>query len=325
MSGLPPSPAAPPPAAAPGQPSPERPSRDRPRRERARLTRAPHLRGAEVLEATYVRQTFARHTHEEFAIGVVDRGVHVSEWGGATHAAGPGAVVVNNPGDWHTGRAGDGAGWTYRMLYPPADLVASVAAELADWPGAPCGAARARGLPRFAAPVLDDPVAAAQLGGLVTALLAGAEPLDTHARFLAVCARLLRRHALERPPLGPGRTPPREPRAVRRAREYLDAYVDAPAGGGAAGGAASLDVLARVAGLSPLYLVRAFGRAVGLPPHAYLTQARVRRAKRLLAAGEPPAAVAARFGFADQSHLTRHFRRAVGVPPGQYARAVRHG
>ncbi len=240
----------------------------------------------------------------------------------ATHAAGPGAVVVNNPGDLHTGRAGAGAGWSYRMLYPPAALVADVAAQLADAPGAPGGAGRRRGPPRFAAPVLEDPVAAGQLGRLVTALLAGAEPLETHTLFLATFTRLLRRHACERPPLGPPRAAPREPQAVRLAREYLDAHAAGEAGAGASAGASLAD-LARVAGLSPLYLVRAFGRAVGLPPHAYLTQARVRRARRLLAAGAPPAAVAARVGFADQSHLTRHFRRAVGVPPGQYARAVR--
>jgi AraC-like DNA-binding protein len=44
----------------------------------------------------------------------------------------------------------------------------------------------------------------------------------------------------------------------------------------------------------------------------------VERARELLAAGEPPSAVAWATGFADQSHLTRHFRRAIGVPPGRY-------
>jgi AraC-like DNA-binding protein len=271
-------------------------------REQVHLRRAPHLQHAEVLQATYVAQVFGRHTHEEFAVGVVDRGVHVSEWGGATHAAGPGAVVVNNPGDVHTGRARDGAGWSYRMLYPPAALLEDVAAQLADRP---------RGLPAFAAPVLHDPAAADALGRLVTALLAGAEPLETHTLFLAACTHLLRRHTVERPLVRPVRAAPAH---VRRAREYLEAH---------AGEAVALADLARVAGLHPLYLVRAFRAAVGLPPHAYLTQTRVRWAKRLLGAGEPPAAVAARVGFVDQSHLTRHFKRLVGVPPGQYARAVR--
>jgi AraC-like DNA-binding protein len=58
-----------------------------------------------------------------------------------------------------------------------------------------------------------------------------------------------------------------------------------------------------------------------LPPHAFQRDLRVARARRLLAAGEPPAAVAALCGFADQAHFTRAFRAAVGVPPGRYARA----
>jgi AraC-like DNA-binding protein len=44
------------------------------------------------------------------------------------------------------------------------------------------------------------------------------------------------------------------------------------------------------------------------------------RARRLLRAGEPIAAVAAETGFADQSHLGRLFRRTFGTTPGAYCR-----
>ena len=64
---------------------------------------------------------------------------------------------------------------------------------------------------------------------------------------------------------------------------------------------------------------RAFRAAYGLPPHAYLTNLRVQRARELLDAGLRPAEVAAHVGFTDQAHLTRHFKRVVGVPPGAYA------
>ena len=66
-------------------------------------------------------------------------------------------------------------------------------------------------------------------------------------------------------------------------------------------------------------------RAHGLPPHAYLLQLRLGHAKRLLAAGEAPAAVAAAVGFVDQSHLSRRFKGAFGITPGQYARACAAG
>jgi AraC-like DNA-binding protein len=67
-------------------------------------------------------------------------------------------------------------------------------------------------------------------------------------------------------------------------------------------------------------LLRAFRDETGLPPHAYLNQLRVRRARRLLDGGLAPALVAVQAGFADQAHLTRHFKRVVGLPPGAYQR-----
>ncbi len=83
----------------------------------------------------------------------------------------------------------------------------------------------------------------------------------------------------------------------------------------------ALDELARLTGLGPHALLRAFRAETGLPPHAYLNQVRVRLARGLLDRGVSPAEAAARAGFADQAHLTRHFKRIVGVPPGAYQRA----
>lgn len=78
-----------------------------------------------------------------------------------------------------------------------------------------------------------------------------------------------------------------------------------------------LSQLALVAGLTPYHFVRVFHGTMGLPPHAYLNQIRLVRAKRLLLAGLPIADVAYETGFADQSHLTKRFERVYGVTPGQ--------
>ncbi|MFD5103357.1 helix-turn-helix domain-containing protein, partial [Streptomyces albidochromogenes] len=82
----------------------------------------------------------------------------------------------------------------------------------------------------------------------------------------------------------------------------------------------SLERLANELGTSPFALLRAFKSAYGMPPHTWLTNARVRSARRLLEAGTAPADVAAAVGFSDQPHLNRHFTRIVGVPPGAYQR-----
>jgi AraC-like DNA-binding protein len=100
-------------------------------------------------------------------------------------------------------------------------------------------------------------------------------------------------------------------RAVRRALEHLRERLAAEV---------TLDALADYAGIDKFHLCRAFRAQVGLPPHAYLTQLRILRAKELLAAGVKPSEVAPRVGLYDQSQLNRHFRRLVGTTPGAYAR-----
>src|SRR5437899_3299767 len=97
--------------------------------------------------------------------------------------------------------------------------------------------------------------------------------------------------------------------AVATAREHLEAHFAEDL---------SLAELAARAGVDRFHLLRAFRRALGLPPHLYQTQLRLRHAKQLMLAGEPPAMAAAAAGFADQSHLIRKFKAAYGVTPGQY-------
>jgi transcriptional regulator GlxA family with amidase domain len=65
-----------------------------------------------------------------------------------------------------------------------------------------------------------------------------------------------------------------------------------------------------------------FKREVGVPPHAYQVQMRVRRARRLMLTGMAPADVAISVGFYDQAHLNRHFKRIVGMTPGDYRGAA---
>ncbi|MFM2303350.1 MAG: hypothetical protein RLZZ135_759, partial [Cyanobacteriota bacterium] len=63
-------------------------------------------------------------------------------------------------------------------------------------------------------------------------------------------------------------------------------------------------------------LNRVFSQEVGVPPHAFLNQVRVWRAKAQLAKGIAISQVAVETGFYDQAHLTRHFKRLLGYTPG---------
>jgi AraC-like DNA-binding protein len=103
-------------------------------------------------------------------------------------------------------------------------------------------------------------------------------------------------------------------RGVMRARDFLAAYADQNP---------TLDTLARHASMNKFVLVRAFRRAFGTTPHAYLMAVRLERARALLAAGMRSVDASATTGFADQAHFSRWFKRRYGVTPAAYAGRTR--
>ncbi|WP_210589193.1 AraC family transcriptional regulator [Streptomyces sp. GESEQ-35] len=265
--------------------------------ERARHWQYAELPGVDLLRARYIRKTFVRHTHENFVIAAISEGVEVFHHRGADEYAGPGALALVNPDTAHTGRAGVPEGWRYGAVYPSPEVVAEIAAETTT----------IRGTPGFVSPVVDDPYTVSLVHQVLRAADEGnALAADTLLRV--VVTRLLR--------LNGGPLPRRDirtagARIAARARAELEERMAEPP---------TLERLAAEFGTSPFALLRAFRDAYGMPPHTWLTDARVRQARRLLDAGSTPADVAAAVGFTDQPHLNRHFTRIVGVPPGAYRR-----
>lgn len=85
----------------------------------------------------------------------------------------------------------------------------------------------------------------------------------------------------------------------------------------------TLNELATVAGVSPFHFSRAFKAATGCPPHRFVVERRIERAKELIRKGGLGLAeIAQATGFADQAHFSSAFRRATGMTPGRF-RAVR--
>jgi AraC family transcriptional regulator len=81
----------------------------------------------------------------------------------------------------------------------------------------------------------------------------------------------------------------------------------------------SIANMAAVVHMSPFHFAHAFKAATGQPPHRYLTQRRMERAKILLSVTRLPVAeVANRVGFSNQSHFSAQFRRATGTTPKGY-------
>jgi AraC-like DNA-binding protein len=83
----------------------------------------------------------------------------------------------------------------------------------------------------------------------------------------------------------------------------------------------SLKRVAAACRLSTTHFGRAFKQSMGVPPHQWLTNARLDMARELLLRSALPLAqIASTCGFADQSHFCRIFRRSEGVSPGVWRR-----
>ena len=254
--------------------------------------------GLECLKASFQTHVYAPHTHEGFAIGAIYSGCETFSARGRQHRAGPGEFAFVNPLDVHDGAPLD-RGYSYRMIYPGAETMARIAAEISG---------EDAGTPFFAEAVVADVELASHFKVAFDTLEAQPGSLAGEAGMFEGLALALIRHAGTRP-----REVGEEAGPVARVRALLDERY---------GEELALEDLAAVAGLSRAHLIRAFRRGVGLSPHAYLLDVRVRRAREGVRRGESPAAVAAACGFCDQSHLNRAFKARLGVTPGAFRQSA---
>lgn len=102
----------------------------------------------------------------------------------------------------------------------------------------------------------------------------------------------------------------------RRLADYIDANLDRNI---------TLGMLADVAGMSEYHLARMFRISFGKPPHAWIAERRLDRARQLLKSTSLPLQqVADASGYANLSHFSHRFSAAVGVSPRQYRQIVAH-
>lgn len=267
------------------------------KKEQAKVWHSNEFGQLECLRANYITHSFARHTHEGFAIGVIERGTETFNYRGSRHRAGKGQIILINPAEVHDGHGADKEGWAFSIFYADSSILHRAAMELAE---------KNVPLPTFKNAVVQDSKIAVKLLHLHRTLERSASKLERETLLLTTFAELIVRQAGDAPSIHPiGQ----EPRAVSRVKSYIEEnYTDN----------VSLAELSAFANLSQFHLIRVFKKHTGLPPHAYLEQIRINRAKELLLTGTTIIDAAYELGFVDQSHLTKTFKRYAGTTPGQY-------
>ncbi|MHA3891462.1 helix-turn-helix domain-containing protein [Acinetobacter sp. GXMZU3951] len=260
------------------------------------------LGGLELLNASYVEKQFSKHVHEGYCIGVIEEGAQSFYRTGALHVAPKGDIILVNADEVHTGSSAVETGWRYRAIYPTPEMLKEVSQDFFQHSGT---------VPWFPQAVLHDEGLAQQLRVLFDLLEQEDNLLFKQSLYISTLAYLMSRHS--RKPVIDTRLPEVHSRILM----IKDLLASAPEK------EYSLNELAETVGLSPWHFLRQFKKYTGLPPHAWLVQFRLLKAKQLLKQGEHIALVADLCGFSDQSHFNRHFKKAMGVTPLQYVMSLR--
>jgi len=265
--------------------------------ENFKLFRVPAFSDLEFVKVSNQTHVFPRHWNETYVVQVVEQGVNECYCRGATQRVSTGSILFINPHEIHTGSAAGPEPLVYRSLYPTPELLIDVASQCRD---------RSAPLPFFSALIAADAQLAKMFVDTHRVCEAGADSLTAQTLLLELLALIIQRHAENRialPAVG------NENVAVKRAKKYLTENFNKNI---------SLAALAKVAYLSPFHLLRSFRKTLGLPPHEYVINLRIQRARHLLVQGRTLSDAAYETGFCSQSHFNRHFKRIMGIPPGRY-------
>ena len=79
-----------------------------------------------------------------------------------------------------------------------------------------------------------------------------------------------------------------------------------------------IETLAADIFVSKYYLIRKFKSSIGMTPHQFCIQNRIRKSQGLLDEEKTISRIAAEMGFYDQSHFDKAFQKIVGISPSEY-------
>jgi AraC-like DNA-binding protein len=260
--------------------------------------------GVELLDVSFRGSPFAKHSHDAFAIGVIECGVGGNFHRGEKKVLPPNTLSLMNPDELHDGFS-ISESLKYKVLYVDEASMRHLTGHKVN-----------HGFRDNAATDVDGLVASS-LTRIQTRLSAKGHAgwrLAVDSDLTYMLERVMLRHSVNRS----GRVGA-EPHAIAVVKDYLNGLNTHQLDGSTSGSGESVTLksLADLVQLKPNYLLNIFTQAVGMPPYAYWMARRVGIAKRLLAQGWSIARVAQELGFYDQSHFSRTFKNNTGVTPGQ--------
>lgn len=261
------------------------------------LGRVKDLPNVELYQGVDTTTFVPSHVHFSCSLGVVDTGVRIHKTKFEKYYMTPGSFFIVNYGETHSSSVPNNYNCSSRCIRINPSFLSKLIKQITG---------QKHDTILINQPVIHDLNLSKQIRNLYIVLEQSRSILEKECLLLNIFAELYGRHVGKRiqPPLFGN-----EHKSISRVCEYLqDCYSEN----------ASLDKLSEIANLSPYHLSRVFTKTLGVSPHAYQLQVRLKKSTDLLALGHSIAEVALETGFCDQSHLQRAFKKKFGITPGQY-------
>ena len=269
------------------------------KQETVRFLSLPDLPHIQAVHGVNVTHEFLRHIHNGFSIGIVLKGGRVIERNGTSTIIPENDVFVINPGEPHSCKSRSKR-HSYLTICVDAKSMNAVASQISE---------KTQTIPYFMNILLRDGELSSKIQQFFSLVESSSSIIEKESILVSFLSTLILRY---------GDNPPKPCRIdphigmKNKAREYIEVHYAQNI---------TLKHLASVACLSPFYFQRLFLKIMGISPHDYLIQVRIKKAREFLAEGKNIVSVALDTGFVDQSHFNRSFKRVTGITPGRYLQA----
>ncbi|MGF1869077.1 AraC family transcriptional regulator [Photobacterium indicum] len=249
----------------------------------------------EIRKASKSAACYQAHSHDEFSLGVIDRGsANYKNLNKRNRIEATNTVTIN-PGDIHCCNP-DADDWSYRMLFIDTHWIGALQSEMLNNYNIDY-------LP-FSNRYEIDPNLYREFNVLFDTLMNEPNPLLSESIFIQYLARYFGQNKIAFPKTEKQASPD-----IKRVHEKLLDQLESNH---------TLSDLAKEAGLSRYHLIRQFNTIYGMPPHALQLDERIKKSKVLLKAGNTLTDASGQLGFADQAHFQRHFKKRTAITPKQY-------
>ncbi|GGX13923.1 AraC family transcriptional regulator [Aquimarina muelleri] len=258
------------------------------------------LDNLELFKGSFTSHKFKPHFHESYTIIFMDYGVGDYSNDSSNFILSTGSILIFNPYEVHTGKPVNNSPWNFLTMYIPIEIMK----KAMDTLNLPIE------LPVFKENIINNKNLFKKGKAVFPDLIYKQHHPKSESLLLDFLKELIVRYAyteIHNEPISEKFT------AAKQIKEYIHThYLEE----------VSTNDLSNLTGISEYGLIKSFKQHYQLPPHQYLVNLRIEKAKKLLAERLSATEVAYQSGFFDQSHFTRHFKKIIGMTPKQFANKI---